>query len=282
MCGGAILANLTKQPGPRRLTEGALWPEKKKAKRGGAGGRRYPAGFEDDEDFQADFEEFEVNSGGSDLELGAEDDDDVVEIKLFAAKRNFSGASMQLKPTVKVALNNPINTNGSFYPSADYTSNKQIVQVDNMAFIPTMSPAAPIEDPVMNLHSDQGSNSFSCSDLGWENETKTPDITSITPVSTIAEGDESEFVNNNSNGSMTPPVMENNTVDLTDELTDLEPYMRFLLDGGASESIDSLLNLDGSQDVVSDMDLWSFDDIPISGIKTMGDWEAPAWHLGVA
>lgn len=93
MCGGAILANLTKQPGTRRLTERALWPEKKKAKRGGGGGRRYPAGFveEDDDDFEADFEEFEVNSGESDLELGQEDDDDVVEIKPFATKRNFSG-----------------------------------------------------------------------------------------------------------------------------------------------------------------------------------------------
>jgi hypothetical protein len=43
------------------------------------------AGFveEDDEDFEAD-------SGESDSELGQRGDDDVVEIKPFAAKRNFS------------------------------------------------------------------------------------------------------------------------------------------------------------------------------------------------
>lgn len=174
-------------------------------------------------------------------------------------------SSFEQKPTVKAAVNKPINTNGSFYPSADYTSNKQVVQPDNVTFSPAVNTPASIEDPVMNLHSDQGSNSFSCSDWGWENDTKTPDITSITPVSTIAEGDESEFVNSNSNGLLVPPVMDSNPVDLTDGLTDLEPYMRFLLDGGASESIDSLLNLDGSQDAVSNMDLWSFDDMPISG-----------------
>ncbi|NP_001399524.1 ethylene response element binding protein isoform 2 [Zea mays] len=111
----------------------------------------------------------------------------------------------------------------------------------------------------------KGSNSFGCSDLGWENDTKTPDITSIAPISTIAEGDESAFVDSNSNSSFVLPALENSAVDLTDGLTDLESYMRFLLDGGPSDSVDSLLNLDGSQDVGSDMDLWSFDDMPIVG-----------------
>ena len=120
-----------------------------------------------------------------------------------------------------------------------------------------MNSAAPIEDPIIN--SDQGSNSFGCSDFGWENDTKTPDITSIAPISTIAEVDESAFIKSSTN-PMVPPVMENSAVDLPD----LEPYMRFLLDDGAGDSIDSLLNLDGSQDVVSNMDLWSFDDMPVS------------------
>jgi EREBP-like factor len=101
--------------------------------------------------------------------------------------------------------------------------------------------------------------------LSWENDTKTSDITSIAPISTIAEGDECAFVNSNSNNSLVPSVMETNPVDLTEGLTDLEPYMRFLLDDDASESIDSLLNVDGSQDVVSNMDLWSFDDMPMAG-----------------
>jgi EREBP-like factor len=88
MCGGAILAEL-REPAPRRLTERDIWQQKKKPKRGGAGGRRSFAA-EDDEDFEADFEDFEADSGDSDLELGEGADDDVIEIKPFAAKSTFS------------------------------------------------------------------------------------------------------------------------------------------------------------------------------------------------
>ncbi|KAG8059224.1 hypothetical protein GUJ93_ZPchr0002g23738 [Zizania palustris] len=338
MCGGAILADLKKPQAAEslRLTEGSLWHEKKKP-RWSAGGRRHFGGFgeEDDEDFEADFEEFELESGDSDLEFGEErDDDDVVEVKPPFVKRaisrddlstittagfhgpaarsakrkrknQFRGirqrpwgkwaaeirdprkgvrvwlgtfnsaeeaaraydaearrirgkkakvnfpetptatqkqrrgnpatakapkSSVEHKPIVKPSFNNLVNTNAFVYPSANFSSNKPFVQPDNMLFVP----AAPIEDPIMN--SDQGSNSFGCSDLGLENDTKTPDITSIAPISTIAGVDEYTFIENNNNtqNSVVPPILENSTVDITDGLPDLEPYMRFLLDDGAA------------------------------------------------
>jgi EREBP-like factor len=96
MCGGAILANLKKPAAAaRRLTEASLWPETKKPRRGGGGGRRFaglPVEAEEDEDFEADFEEFEVDSGYSDLDFGDEEtsDDEVVEIKPTTVKRSFS------------------------------------------------------------------------------------------------------------------------------------------------------------------------------------------------
>jgi len=87
MCGGAILDDL-REPELRRVADRDIW-QNKKPKRGGGGGRRSFAA-EDDEDFEADFEHFEADSGDSDFELGEGADDDVVEIKPFAAKGTFS------------------------------------------------------------------------------------------------------------------------------------------------------------------------------------------------
>ncbi|KAM0834957.1 hypothetical protein ACQ4PT_063242 [Festuca glaucescens] len=155
------------------------------------------------------------------------------------------------KPAVVPAVNNLANTNALVYPSADFASNQPPAQPHNVQFVPAMNSAAPVEAPIMNLYSDQGSNSFGCSDLGWEYGLRTP---------------ESALVQSNTYRAVVPPVMQNNNaVDLTDGLGDLEPYLRFLMDDGVDESIDSLLNLDGPQDVLGNMDLWSFDDMLIPG-----------------
>ena len=130
---------------------------------------------------------------------------------------------------------------------------------------------------VTNPYSDQGSNSIGCSDLDWDYDTKTPDIPSIAPISTIAEGAEfalaqsnaynsvviteaaeSALAQSNTHNSVVPHVIENNDVDF-------EAWTRFLMDDGVDEPIDSLLNFNVPQDVVVNMDLWSFDDMPMCG-----------------
>jgi EREBP-like factor len=89
MCGGAILSDII--PPPRRVTAGHLWPESKKPRRAAGAGRR-KAPVEEEEDFEADFEVFEVESGESELE--SED-----EAKPFAAPRSGVARGIQLGPS---------------------------------------------------------------------------------------------------------------------------------------------------------------------------------------
>lgn len=158
----------------------------------------------------------------------------------------------------KPIVNAVANTNVYSYPLVDYTVCEPFVQPQNMSFVPATNAA---EVPFMNLSSDQGSNSFGCSDFSWENGTKTPDITSVlASIPTSTEVDESAFLQNNASDASLPPVMDTANVDLAD----LEPYMKFLMDGASDESLDNILSCDGSEDMVSSMDLWTFDDMPIS------------------
>ncbi|KAE8779596.1 Ethylene-responsive transcription factor 1 [Hordeum vulgare] len=388
MCGGASLEDAKVPVVARKVTGATLWTEKKKPRQGGGGGRRFTGlggcrglGRDDnEEDFEADFQEFKAYSGDSDLELRRsrvdekDDDDEVVEIKPFAVVKRplsqdglstmttagFDGPSAKRKrknqfrgirqrpwgkwaaeirdpskgvrvwlgtfnsaeaaaraydvearrirgkkakvnfpeepatpqkrrarpappkapkpsATQEPAVNNLANPSAFVYPSADFASNQPLALPYNMSFVPAMNSAAPVEASVMNLYSDQGSNSVGFSDLVWDFDTKTPDISPIAPISTTAEGaesalvqsdaynpvviaevPESALVQSNTYNSVVPPVMENNDADS-------EPWMKFLSDDGMDESIDSLLNFGVPQDVIGNMDLWSFDDMPICG-----------------
>jgi EREBP-like factor len=163
------------------------------------------------------------------------------------------------KPIIKPTLNNMTNWNEFSYPVVDYTSHGPVVEPQNMSF-PVINPTAPIQESSMHLSSDQGSNSFSGSDFSQENDTMTADITSVlAPIPTLTQVDGSAFLQNTSN-VMAPPVLGNTSVDLPD----LEQYMNFLMDSDSEESINTLSTCDGSQDVLSNMDLWSFDDLPFS------------------
>ncbi|CAL9206563.1 unnamed protein product [Musa hybrid cultivar] len=90
-------------------------------------------------------------------------------------------------------------------------------------------PAAPSEVTGLNFQSEQGSNSFGYTDIGWELEAKMPDITSILAL-TITEGDEPESFDDISlwkkvkpnNFKEAVPAEENAAAKLSEELSAYE------------------------------------------------------------
>lgn len=120
----------------------------------------------------------------------------------------------------------------------------------------------------MYFNSDQGSNSFDCSDFGWgEQGPKTPEISSV--LSANLEGDESKFLEDaNPKKKLKSNVVsvENNTAKtLSEELSAFESQMNFqmpYLEGSWDSSIETLFSGHTTQDGGNSMDLWSFDDLP--------------------
>ncbi|GFZ11649.1 related to AP2 2 [Actinidia rufa] len=132
--------------------------------------------------------------------------------------------------------------------------------------------STPSAGATLYFNSDQGSNSFDCSDFGWgEYNTKTPEISSV--LSTTIECDEAQFVDNANPTKKLKTKLENvgsvqeNTVGkLSEELSAFESQMKFFqipyLEGNWDVSVDTFLNGDATQDGGSLMNLWTFDDFP--------------------
>lgn len=117
------------------------------------------------------------------------------------------------------------------------------------------------------FQSDQSSNTFGCSDLGWERETRTPEITSV-----FAEAEAVEDAGNSQGKQQESDAgeEENTAAKLSEELSVFETYMKFLqipyMEGTPAEAAESLFASDATQDGESAVDeLWSFDDMPLAG-----------------
>ncbi|CAI9280890.1 unnamed protein product [Lactuca saligna] len=122
------------------------------------------------------------------------------------------------------------------------------------ADMPAAKPFIPSETAAFYFSSDQGSNSFDCSDFPWgENCVRTPEITSV-----LSEVDEANFMED-CNPAKKPKTESVNLVsdcENTDELFFEMPW--------DTSSVDAFLNGDSTtQDCESVMDLWSFDDLPV-------------------
>lgn len=129
----------------------------------------------------------------------------------------------------------------------------------------------PADGSSLCFNSDQGSNSFDCSDFGWgEYETNNPEISSVHAIT--IEGSKSEFMEDanpkkklKTISEDAGKVEENSLKNLSEELSAFES--QFLqcryLEGSWDTSIESLLSGDTTQDGNSSMDLWSFEDLPL-------------------
>ena len=132
------------------------------------------------------------------------------------------------------------------YPAADDSS---------------LKPLTPTDGANVYFSSDQGSNSFDCSDFGWGDHcAKTPEISSV--LSTVLEDEQTEFTEDVSPAKKAKANPENAVP--SDDLSAFDSQMKLFqmpyLESNWDASIDALLNGDATQDGGNEMELWSFDD----------------------
>lgn len=172
-----------------------------------------------------------------------------------------------VQPNLNQSVHYSTNPNQDHYSPMSFAEEKPVM--NQFAYTPVNGDAGfkplPLSDrSPLYLNSDQGSNSFDCSDFGWgEHSAKTPEISSV------LESCESEFSDDanpmkklkTSNNAM--PVENNSSRNSSEDLLAFDNQTNFqmpYLDNNWVASLDNFLNGDATQDAA--MDLWSFDDLP--------------------
>ncbi|XP_059640694.1 ethylene-responsive transcription factor RAP2-12-like [Cornus florida] len=129
----------------------------------------------------------------------------------------------------------------------------------------------PSDGSTLYFNSDQGSNSFDCSDFGWgEHNAMTPEISSF--LAATIECDEAQFVEDanpmkklKANTEDVVPVEDCSLKNLSEELSAFEPQMNLFqmpyLEGNWDASVDTFLSGDATQDGGNPVDFWNFDDL---------------------
>lgn len=169
-------------------------------------------------------------------------DDEARRIRGKKAKVNFPDEPKS-NPQKEVPKLNPTPNNGYFIPKPQVVQvNPAPVAIEDIG----MKPLAPLDGaPVFNFNSDQGSNSFGCSDFAnWGDRSMTPEITSVfTEIDDVKKP---------------KPESVNNAVSGYESLVQM-PYFEGSWD---ASSVDVFLNGDAAQDGENAVDLWSFNDLP--------------------
>ncbi|KAG0499478.1 hypothetical protein HPP92_004169 [Vanilla planifolia] len=134
-----------------------------------------------------------------------------------------------------------------------------------------LNPFSPLEEGI-NLHSEQESNSFNCSGYGWEHEFKSPEISSVPLVFEDRKSQSLEekppLKKPKSNSCNTVLIDQEAGLKLSDEVTDFEQFMKLVpfIEVSSDGSFDSL-GTEMTQEGTNFMDLWCFDDMPMSGFE---------------
>ncbi|KAL3723542.1 hypothetical protein ACJRO7_035679 [Eucalyptus globulus] len=205
-----------------------------------------------------------------------------------SSKRSVKSNVQKLPKTTTNNVQPNLNQNFNYANSSDddiYSSmgfveekpptNQFYMDALNAQGVSGMNSLSPADNAPLYFNSDQGSNSFECSDFGWgENAPRTPDVSSV--LSATLEVDESQFEDANPRKkirSASDDVSEEeNTAAKTfsEELSAFESDMKFFqmpfVDGGWDPSVEALLGGEATQDGGNAVDLWSFDDLaPMMG-----------------
>ncbi|GKC49071.1 ethylene-responsive transcription factor RAP2-12, partial [Tanacetum coccineum] len=178
-------------------------------------------------------------------------DEEARRIRGSKAKVNFPDEGKPAPQKELTKLNPPLNQNTD--ASLGYFEQKPLV---NPAANMGVNPFSPLDgSPVFHFNSDQGSNSFGCSDFGWGDHCPTtPEITSV-----FSEVDDVSFMENANPAKKLKPDSVNTASASGDESLFQMPYFESSWD---TSSVEAFLNADVNQAGGNAVDLWSFSDLP--------------------
>ncbi|PIN21255.1 hypothetical protein CDL12_06045 [Handroanthus impetiginosus] len=182
-----------------------------------------------------------------------------------------NGCSDSLQPSLNHGYTNMLNNNS--YNSLSFEEKPQTNFSDDYCATNDvgLKPLTPMDGTNVYFSSDQGSNSFDCSDFTWgDNCSKTPEISSV--LSAVSEDDQAQFVEDASPAKKQKSRLEdlvpsdvNSVNKLPDDLSEFDSQMKLFqmpyLDNNWDASFDAFLSGGATQDGANATDLWSFDDV---------------------
>nr|ABO09809.1 EREB [Tripidium arundinaceum] len=198
--------------------------------------------------------------------------DEVSGAQKSTAKPTAANATKLAQPPKACAdevFNNLNNDNNDLFAMFAFNDNKVPVKpAEGARFLPAVKPLVPSKRSATYMLSDQSSNSYGSSDFGWDDDTMTSDYTSVFAPNNVIpapymQGGVSKRMRNNYGVAM---LQGNGVPSLTQVMPCFDPEMNYqplpYVESSSSDaSMDSLLQTDIPQDVASNGDIWSLDEL---------------------